>query len=297
MIGRKRLFRVTAVLSVAIATGQAVESLRSSASVAEDAREGPVGLVALNEHLPSSASLYPGGTGVLPDLIGITPVTATSGKPDVDGCAPRISLAAAQGAMVDIALVAPCHAGERIVIRHSGISFTSAMGLDGRLAMTIPALETEALVAAYFEGSAVALATVMVPDVPQQSRFAFQAPFPVTFELRAEEGGTIHVGGSGRMGRTTSGRIITLGSDAVAQPLLAQVYTFPGIDLGSSKLSVEVRITDQTCSRSFVAETRISQGGAVTAQTLPFAVPICGTSGDILLLKNLVPDPTLAAPN
>jgi hypothetical protein len=286
MIGRKRLFRVTAVLSVAIATGQAVESLRSSASVAEDAGEGPVGLVALNEHLPSSASLYPGGTGVLPDLIGITPVTATSGKPDVDGCAPRISLAAAQGAMVDIALVAPCHAGERIVIRHSGISFTSAM-----------ALETEALVAAYFEGSAVALATVMVPDVPQQSRFAFQAPFPVTFELRAEEGGTIHVGGSGRMGRTTSGRIITLGSDAVAQPLLAQVYTFPGIDLGSSKLSVEVRITDQTCSRSFVAETRISQGGAVTAQTLPFAVPICGTSGDILLLKNLVPDPTLAAPN
>jgi hypothetical protein len=297
MLGRKRLLRVTAVLSVAIATGQAVESIRSSASVAEASGSAPMGLLALNEHLPSSASLYPGGMNPLPDLIGITPVTATSVKPDADACAPDLSLTAAAGAMVDIALRAPCHAGERIVIRHSGISFTSQMGLDGRLSLSLPALETEALVAAYFEGSAVALATVVVPDVAERSRFAFQAPFPVMFELRAEEGDTIHVGGFGASGLTASGQIVTLGSDAVAQPLLAQVYTFPGIDLGSSKLSVEVRITDQTCSRSFVAETRISQGGAVTAQTLPFAVPICGTSGDILLLKNLVPDPTLTVPN
>jgi hypothetical protein len=297
MLGRKRLLRVTAVLSVAIATGQAVESLRSSAPVAEASGAAPVGLLALNEHLPSSASLYPAGTDPLPDLVGITPVTATSVKPDTDACAPELSLTAADGAMVDLTLLAPCHAGQRIVIRHSGISFTGLMGLDGRLSLSLPALETEALVAAYFEGSAVALATVMVPDVAQQSRFAFQAPFPVTFQLRAEEGDTIHVGGSGASGHAVSGRIVTLGSEAVAQPLLAQVYTFPGIDLGSSKLSVEVRITDQVCSRSFVAEARVSQGGAVTAQSLPFAVPICGTSGDILLLKNLVPDPTLAAPN
>jgi hypothetical protein len=297
MIGRKRLLRVTAVLSVAVATGQTVESLRSSASVAEASGAAPVGLLALNEHLPSSASLYPGGAAPLPDLIGITSVAASSVKQSSDGCAPVLSLAAAEGAMIDLSLDAPCHAGERIVIRHSGISFTSAMGLDGRLSLSLPALESEALVAAYFEGSAIALATVMVPEVAEKSRFAFQAPFPVTFELRAEEGDTIHVGGSSISGRAASGRIVTLGSEAVAQPLLAQVYTYPGIDLGSSEVSVEVRITDQTCSRSFVAETRISQGGAVTAQTLPFAVPICGTSGDILLLKNLVPDPTLAAPN
>jgi hypothetical protein len=45
-----------------------------------------------------------------------------------------------------------------------------------------------------------------------------------------------------------------------------------------------------------VAETRIAQGGEVTAQSAAFAVPICGTSGDILVLKNLVPATTLAAP-
>jgi hypothetical protein len=297
MIGRKRLLRVTAVLSVAIATGQAVESLRASAPIVEASAVEPVGLRALNEHLPSSASLYPGGTAVLPEMTGITQVTSTSVKPANDGCAPAISLSASEGAMVDVSLFAPCHPGERIVIRHAGISFTGLMGIDGRLALSLPALETEALVAAYFEGSAVALSTVTVPDVAEKSRFAFQAPFPVSFELRAEVGDTILVGGAGGSGRATSGRIVTLGSGAVAQPLMAQVYTFPGIDLASTELSVEVRITDQTCSRSFVAETRVSQGGAVSAATLPFSVPICGTAGDILLLKNLVPAPTLAVPN
>jgi hypothetical protein len=66
--------------------------------------------------------------------------------------------------------------------------------------------------------------------------------------------------------------------------------------LQQPRLSVEVRITDQSCGRSFLAETRISQGGTVIAQTLPIAVPICGTTGDILVLKNLVPDTTLALP-
>lgn len=229
--------------------------------------------------------------------MGITPVAAASVRPESDGCAPSMALSATDEAMITVGIHAPCDAGERVVIRHAGISFTVKMGLDGRLSLSLPALESEALVAAYFEGSAVALANVTVPDVMHQSRFAFQAPFPVRFELRAKEGDTIHVGGAIMSGQVTSGRIVTLGSDDVAQPLLAQVYTFPGIDLASSKLSAEIRITDQTCSRSFLAETRISQGGAVTAQTLPIAVPMCGTSGDILVLKNLVPAPTLAAPN
>jgi hypothetical protein len=297
MIGRKRLLRVIAVLSVAIATGQTVESLRTSAALPNAAVAASVGRAAVSGHLPSSASLYPDGAGQLPDLMGITPVAAASERPESDGCAPTLALSAVEGAMIALTLDAPCDAGERVVIRHSGISFTAQMGLDGRLSLSLPALEREALVAAYFEGSAIALASVAVPDVIQQSRFAFQAPSPLQFELRAKEGETIHVGGAPILGRVTSGRMVTLGSENVAQPLLAQVYTFPGIDLGSSKLSVEIRITDQTCSRSFMAETRISQGGAVTSQTLPIAVPMCGTAGDILVLKNLVPAPTLAAPN
>lgn len=297
MVGRKRLVRVIAVLSVAIATGQTVENVRSSA-LADEADGAATGtLAAQNQHLPSAASLYHAGTEALPELMGITPVTATSTKRNADGCAPELSLAAAEGAMVDLSLHAPCNAGERIVIRHAGISFTSRMGLDGNLSLSFPALSSEALVAAYFEGSSAAFATVTVPDMAERSRFAFQAPFPVSFELRAKEGDAIHASRSGLSGQSASARIVTLGSEDVPQPLVAQVYTFPGIDLGSTELSVEVRITDQTCSRSFVAGTWISQGGGFTDRALPFALPICGTSGDILLLKNLLPEPTLAAPN
>jgi hypothetical protein len=170
------------------------------------------------------------------------------------------------------------------------------MGLDGRLALRLPALENEALVAAYFEGSSVALASILVPDAADHARFAFQLPFPVDFALRAEEGDAVYVGGSSGPRQADAGKIVTLGSESVSQPMLAQVYTFPDSGLASSTLSVEVRITDQTCSRSFVAETWITRDGSVTRQTQPVAIPLCGVSGDILVLKNLVPDLTLAAP-
>ena len=285
MIGRKRLLRVTAVLSVAFATGQTVESLRSSAAQSGTTSANLAGTVVL----PSSASLVPAER--LPDIRGITPVAAANQAAESDACEPSLALAAAAGAMIDVALHAPCNAGERVVIRHAGISFTAQMGADGRLSLAVPALERAALVAAYFEGSSVALATVVVPEVAHQARFAFQAPYPVEFQLRAAEGETLHVGGA-----NGTGRIMTLGSGSVAEPLFAQVYTFSGIDLGASTLTVNVPITDQTCGRSFQAETRISQGGAVTAQTLPIAVPICGTLGDNLVLKNLLGAVTLAAP-
>jgi hypothetical protein len=283
MIGRKRLLRVTAVLSVAVATGQTVESLRSSAAVLGGAND----VASVDARLPGSASLRP--TGLLADIKGITPVAAAPVASGADACKPSMNLRVADRAMIEVTLLAPCDAGERIVLRHAGISFTEMMGPDGRISLTLPALEREALVSAYFEGSAVALASVEVPEVAYQSRFAFQAPYPVEFQIRVEPGETQAI--------DRPGSVMTLGSDRVAQPLLAQVYTFPGIDLAASRLSVDVRITDQTCSRSFVAETRISEGGAVTALTQSIAVPICGTSGDILVLKNLLPALTLASPN
>jgi hypothetical protein len=272
---------------VAVATGQAVETLRSNAAVAEGDGAGS----SRGEALPATASLVPGGDGQLPDLRGITPVAA-AGKPAAsDACTPSLTLSAGAGAMIDVALAAPCNAGERIVLRHAGISFTAQTSPDGRLALSLPALESEALVAVYFEGSAVALATVEVPQAAQLTRFALQVPYPLQVILKETQVDTGHSGLAPR-----SGRIVTLGSDAVFQPMLAQVYTFPGLDLGSAHLSAEIRVTDQTCSRSFLAETRISQGGAVTAGTLPVRLPICSGSDGIMVLKNLVPDLTLAAP-
>ncbi len=294
MIGRKRLLRVAAVLSVAVAAGHAVETFRSSeATRAAAMAAGVSGTGTGTDKLPASASLSGGGSALIPDLKGITSVTAASDRPESDACAPSLSLTATEGAMIDLVLFAPCDPSERVVVRHSGLSFTTQTGLDGRLDLRVPALESNALVAVYFEGSAVALATVDLPDMAEVTRFVFQAAYPVEFELRAEEGGTFYAGNGGGAGQIGSGRIVTLGTSSVAQPIIAQVYTYSGRESTSAELSVEVRINPGTCSRSFVAETQFSQGGSATALALPIAIPLCGTSGDILVLKNLVPDPTL----
>ncbi len=294
MIGRKRLLRVAAVLSVAVAAGHAVETFRSTAAMRAAAMAAVTpGFGAAADGLPASASLSGGGSGLMPDLKGITSVTATNERSESDACAPSLALSAVEGAMIDLALFAPCDPGERIVVRHSGLSFTAQTGLDGRLALRLPALDSKALVAVYFEGSAVALASVDVSDMADVSRFVFQAAHPVEFELRAEEGGTFYSGNGGGVGQPGSGRILTLGSASVAQPIIAQVFTSAGTDMASARLSVEGRINARTCSRSFVAETQLSQGGSATTTTVPIAIPLCGTSGDILVLKNLVPDPTL----
>jgi hypothetical protein len=288
MGGRKRLLRVVAVLSVAVATGQAVETLRSNAALAK-AADAPS---SRQEALPASASLVQGGDSRLPDLRGITPVAAAAKPAPGDACTPSLTLTAKAGAMIDVALAAPCNAGERIVLRHAGISATAMITPDGRLALSLPALETDSLVAVYFEGSAIALATVEVPEAAHVTRLALQIPYPLQVKLKGEAADATAVAGSA----APAGRTMVLGSDAVIQPMLAQVYTFPGIDLGSARLSAEIRVSGQTCSRSFVADTRISQGGAVTAGTLLVRTPDCGATDGIMVLKNLVPDLTLAVP-
>lgn len=269
MLGRKRVLRVVAVLLVAVATGQAVETMRAA----------PVGMPAVAD------------SAVVPDLAGITPVAATLDQPS-DPCAPRLALSAEPGAMIHLSLAAPCNVGERVLLRQSGLSFTARVGLDGLVDLHMPALEEDVLVAAYFEGSGAVLQSVGVPDAASHPRFAFQAAHPLQFDLRVEDAGHLY---SGRGSDGSAGPIVTLGTTTVSQPILAQIYSFPGPDLSAVNLTVELRITPETCSRSFSADTLLSQAGTVRARSLPVTVPHCGTAGDILVLKNLVGAPTLSA--
>lgn len=300
MIGRKRILRVIALLSVALAAGQTVESLRASGSrpmaMAADA-VGNRAIIAPAERLPVSASLTLGERTGLPELAGITAVAAAIDSPDSTTCTPTLALAAAAGAMIQLALAAPCHPGERVVIRHSGLSFTARIGADGSLALSLPALETEALVTAYFEGSTAALAQVSVPEAAYLTRFAVLAAAPVQFDLRAAEDGVVYAGSGSHTREGYADRIVTLGTQSVAQSMIAQVYTFPTGDRISTDLTIELRITADTCSRTFPVDTVLAKTGTISLRTLEVAVPLCGTSGDILVLNNLVPAPTLAVPN
>lgn len=300
MFGRKRVLRVVAVLSVAVATGHAVETLRASSMPRGDlaALVPPVvdTSARVADPLPRSASLDAGTADGMPELIGITSVAATTEDRPAGDCSPSLALSADSDAMIDLTLNAPCDLGERVVIRHAGLSFTARTGADGRLSLRLPALESEALVATYFEGSEVALASVSVPALDGKRRFAFQMALPVRFDLRADEGGHVFAASSTQPA-TGANRFVTLGTLGVADPILAQVYTFPAGGAVDADLTAELRITPETCSRTFPAETVTSVAGEPHRQSLSVAMPLCGTSGDILVLKNLVQDPTLALPN
>jgi hypothetical protein len=301
MFGRKRVLRIVSVLAVALAAGHLVESLRASAFVhgAGIAQAGAEGLSPRTQGaaLPKSASLAGNGFGDLPPLMGITSVSALPDPAGAGDCAPILALALADEAMMDIALTAPCNPAQRAVVRHSGLSFTARTGADGRLSLRIPALDAEALVAVYLDSSEVVLAEIDVPAAASLVRFAVQAPSPVQFDLRAEEAGRVY-SGKETMGAGDAGRkIVTLGTAAVSQPIIAQVYTYPDTGLASAEVKVELRVTPDTCGQAFEAQTVLMQGGTSVRGSLPLAIPACGTSGDILVLKNLVGAPTLATSN
>jgi hypothetical protein len=282
MNGRKRAVRVVAVLAVAVAAGQVAESLRP---LSRDAQAG-----AAVVDTSASASL----ADVLPNLRGITPVAATLDDPAATGCIPTLGLEAAPLGMIDLTLNAPCNPGERVVIRHAGLSFTAQISPDGALSLQLPALDPEAMVAAYFDSSQIALAKVSVPDATDHIRFAVQMGHPAMFDLRAETDGQVYIGSYGRTADAPRS-ILPLGVGTVAQPMLAQVYSYPAADTAAD-LTVEVKITPDTCGRTLPVETLLARGGRVTVTKLAVAVPLCGTSGDILVLKNLLRDLTLAAP-
>lgn len=300
MIGRKRIFRVLAVLFVAVSAGELVETLRPtavSARLEAAALVRPAELAtSVAQGLPDSASLSAGQDAGMPRLTGITPVAGTARERGAQSCEVTLGLAASPGAMIDVLLAAPCNRGERVVIRHSGLSFTAMTNVDGRLRLQIPALSADALVAAYFDSSEIALAKVAIPDAASHARFAVQMALPAQFDLRADEGGQVFSGNGGGSADSGFRKILTLGTLKVAQPMLAQVYTLPQGDADLADVTVELKITPETCGRTLPAEAILARNGTVTARLLQVSVPLCGTSGDILLLKNLLHDLKLAAP-
>lgn len=282
MSGRKRAVRIIAVLSVALAAGQVAESMRR-----------PVQNAAPLADLAAVAS--PGDS--LPALSGITSVAATTQDRAKPRCAPSLDLTTAPFAMIDLALTAPCNKAERVVIRHAGLSFTAVTSPEGTLRLQLPALEPEALVAAYFDGSQIALGKIAVPDATDHIRFAVQMPHSVDFALRADDLGQSGADDPRPAYEDGPSRLQTLGQGTVAHPLRAQVYSYSAAGPAPSDVAVEIKINADTCGRTLPAEALLARGGKVTLTKLSVAMPLCGTSSDILVLKNLLSDMTLAAPN
>ena len=299
---RKKVLRISAALAVAFGAAHTAERLRAPADdqsllasaaklASEDMQAEPI----LDTGVPKSASLSTPVSAGMGDLIGITSVAASTPAIGSDHCRPELALAAMPGAMIHLSMSAPCNRGERIIVRHSGVSFSAQTQADGSATVILPAMKSDAMVAVYLQDARLVLGKVTVPDAAAYSRYAIVWELPAELELRVTDGDKVLVG-STTPSLGEDQRVIALGSTAVQSPVLARVYSVPGPDLGDADITGELRITPASCGRTLRVGTVYSAAGVAALTERMIAVPLCGTSGDILVLKNLAPALKLAAP-
>lgn len=233
-----------------------------------------------------------------PEAMPGTDRAGAAGNAD-DDCAPRLDLAAQPGAMLGIALFAPCRAGERVVLRHGGLAITGMVPASGVLAMELPALSHPAALSVRFADGGRVADVIALPGILDHERFAVQWSGDDAFQLHAYEAGAAfgeegHVSAA-RPGRATdAGGFLTLaGDDQNERPLLAEVYTFSRA--AHVELTLEAAVTGDTCGRELLGETIRSRHGRVTIEELTVTMPGCDAVGEFLLLQNLAGNMKLAA--
>lgn len=224
-----------------------------------------------------------------------------------DACPVSLDLSSADNALIAVTLIAPCHADERVVLKHAGLTVTAKTTLTGALFADMPALVKDAQVVVMFKDSTTVAASLVVPEMAALHRFAVQWQQDDAFQLHGFEDGS-DFGGPGDVSAATphqpiagapaKGGFLTLLGDATTDlPMLAQVYTYPKDSNIKPEIVVEAAVTEATCGRELLGQTLQTTAGTVKVSDVSLAMPDCDAVGDYLVLKNLVPDMTIAAAN
>lgn len=220
---------------------------------------------------------------------------------EVDACAVWLVVTAASHAMLDMSLFAPCDGGERVEISHAGLRFDARIGDDGQLALIVPALAVQAELAVTFDDGRTSHDAVEVADAGLYDRVAIQWQGPAVLGLNAYEFGAdfgsdghIHPANAAAPGDAAQGFLISLGDESGH----AQIYSFPtGLSAraGEVVLELEVAVTDASCGQPLHVNTHeVLAGIDVTPREIQLEMPECDGQGGFLVLKNLLPELTIA---
>lgn len=213
------------------------------------------------------------------------------------------------GAMVELTLSAPCNASERVTIHHQGLMFTEVMQPDGTLKLTVPALNERAMFIASFASGAGTTAATEVGALPFYDRVVLQWKGKAGLQLHAREfnadyftEGHIWAAASGDLGRAARGEggfMTRLGQENTPEALVAETYSFPtgtAKQSGAVQLTVEAEVTAMNCADTVAAQTlELHADGQLRVRDLALEIPGCDSTGDFLVLKNLVQDLKVAA--
>jgi hypothetical protein len=224
------------------------------------------------------------------------------------GCDYSLSADVAPGAMVALALDAPCAPGERFTLHHNGMMFTEVTDDGGHASMLVPALAQKASFIASFANGDGAVANAQVDSLEYYQRVAVQWQGASGMQLHALEFGADYEGeghvwsGAARDVAAAAdgdrGFLSRLGDAHQVDALMAEVYTFPSLLAGRDGdvvLQVEAEVTEFNCNRDIEAQAlQMQVGGALSVRDLTLMMPDCGAVGDFLVLKNLLNDLTIA---
>mmetsp|Transcript_27405 Transcript_27405/g.50414 ORF Transcript_27405/g.50414 Transcript_27405/m.50414 type:complete len:335 (-) Transcript_27405:1580-2584(-) len=224
------------------------------------------------------------------------------------GCAPVMSAEPAAGALIDLRLTAPCHAGEMVMLTHENMVLHMQFPNEGTLKVSIPALEEAVDVRASFANGDTVTASTIVDSLAFYDRVAISWIGKGGAELHAREFGA-HYGDAGHvwhgqprdvsaLAGGEGGFLVSLGNSELSVAGHAEVYTFPtGISrqVGDVKVSVEAEVTDANCGQVLkVQSLALLQGQIDDQHDLELQMPDCSAIGEFLVLKNLVEDLTIA---
>jgi len=224
-------------------------------------------------------------------------------------CAMTATATPTAAAMVNVTLDAPCADNERVTVHHNGMMFTETTDSDGGLSVTVPAMTEQAVFIIAFSNGDGAVAQTTVPDLGRYDRVALQWRGRAGFELHAREFGAdygqdghVWTGAPQNAAGMVAGRngfAMRLGDSLSAEPLIAEIYTFPsGMTerTGTIDLSVEAEVTNGNCGLEIEAQSlEMMGGGRMKTQDLSLSVPDCDAVGSFLVLNNLVSDLKVAS--
>ena len=301
-----RLARFLAVIAIAMAAGHLVQTLaaRKPAARAVAATSTPQGIVQLSAGSPAEQAVIVPQTSKPLDFITAASAEAVleqrAAAPIVaEACPVDLALDVQPAAKIGIVILAPCHAQERVVLRHAGLAVTAKLGPDGRLNSVLPALMTAARVEILFADGHTVDGSLDMAEAATLRRFGVQWQGAEAFVVHGFENGA-DFGQPGHvspvnLGSRGGGSLALLGDGTVKVPLMAQIYTFPAAPGQSAEVVIEAAVTEATCGHDLLAETIASNQDHVEVTDLTLAMPDCSGVGDFLVLKNLASDMKIAA--
>jgi hypothetical protein len=306
----KRYVIAAGTFAVAMGIGFVMQNSVESAPDRTAADTTPLELdqIILTSALPvPTASLSPAGdpSVVLAQAEPEGEATDVAAEPAGDvTCGIRMTAAPVAGAMVDLALSAPCLPNERLALHHNGMMITEITGPEGDMHLTVPALAEQAVFIAAFATGDGAVASAVVPELQSVDRAVVQWTGQSGLELHALEYGATY-GEPGHVWADAArdaaavasgqgGFLMRFGAEGLADAQMAHVYTFPTGSAprdGIINLSVEAEVTADNCGKEIEAQSlQVSAGKGLQAQGVTLFMPGCDAIGDFLVLKNLLND-------